>query len=603
MMKQLRKREKPKANQRTRKKSLVTVQKFSKLMIYSRAAAFIVAALVFNVHCSANAAADRLVKPIHDGVRLVQDIDTDAKSPLIISALKFDPNNPNITLKAALGQDIVLTPDPTKGRETVSSFVARSGALAAINADYFDWTGDPLGLAIIDGELVSEPYPDRAVFGLMADGKAVFDSLTTTATVTASGAMRNLDGINKVRGRNQLVVYSSIFGESTQTGANTESVEAVLTTIDLPIRANREITATVQSIQPICNTSIPVNGLVLSASGDASAWLSTNLRTGDTVKISVTLNSSNGIDWGMVRQAVGGGPWLVKNKQILVTAEKEKFDGAFSNVRHPRTAVGVTSAGELLLVAVDGRQSISRGATLPEMASIMQKLGAVNAINLDGGGSTSLSVRGVVANSPSGGNERPVATMLVLSAPAAPGKLRFKFASTDLEVISGQPVRPPLVDLNSGRVLDAKAAQNIIWGTRGGIGFVSLDGRFTPIKAGKGSLVAISGDFRAEMPVTVIAGAPAKIEATLQPDVSGASNRSSIRVRILDANGNFIPDHGFRVSGKKGQVDAPLGVTNSTGEGYTGVTWEYQQGGVVTIAVGKVTKEVRQPDTAVIPAN
>jgi exopolysaccharide biosynthesis protein len=577
------------------------VQHVRELRATTRVVALAVAALIALFFAPPSNAAEWFVKPLADGVRLVQEIETAADAPLVLSALKFDPKSPALTVKAALGRDVVVTQDLTRGRETVSRLVSRKEALAAINADYFDWTGDPLGLAIIDGELVSEPYQDRAVFGLMADGKAVFDSLSSTGTVSVSGQLRTLNGLNRPRGQNQMILYAPIFGESTNTTPTAKSVEAILSCADLPIRVNRDIKATVQSIQQGENTAIPPGNLVLSGSGTSADWIQENLKVGDNLTIRFQLTSACGVDWTKVTQAVGGGPWLVKDRRMNVTAELEKFNKAFSDVRHPRTAVGVTSTGELLLVAVDGRQSISRGATLAEMAAIMQRLGAVQAINMDGGGSTALSVRGAVANSPSGGQERAVASMIVLSGTPSPGDLDFKFADQSIEVISGQPMRPQLMEAATEQPLDVKSAQNIVWGTTGGIGFVSQEGRFIPIKAGQGAIVAMLGDKKAELPVTVKPSAPAKIEAKLEPDVSGATNRSSITVKILDANGNLIPNHGFKLSAVNGQVDAPLYVTDDGGQGVVGVTWEFTKGGVVTITVGEVKREVRQPEPPLAP--
>ena len=99
--------------------------------------------------------------------------------------------------------------------------------------------------------------------------------------------------------------------------------------------------------------------------------------------------------WTDISQAIGGGPWLVHEGRTAVDGEQEGFSAAsFVNQRHPRTAAGVTFSGTLVLATVDGRQAFSRGASLTEMASIMLKYGAVEAINLDGGGSTSMVVNG-----------------------------------------------------------------------------------------------------------------------------------------------------------------------------------------------------------------
>ncbi|MDZ7267009.1 MAG: phosphodiester glycosidase family protein [candidate division KSB1 bacterium] len=129
---------------------------------------------------------------------------------------------------------------------------------------------------------------------------------------------------------------------------------------------------------------------------------------------------ANGAPWPLWN-AIGGGPVLIHNGSVRITWEEEVFFGSgIGNVddRHPRTAVGYTADGRLLLMVVDGRQVASRGASLTELAQFMLALGAVEAVNLDGGGSSTLVVGQTLINRPSDGVPREVASAFVL----APGK-------------------------------------------------------------------------------------------------------------------------------------------------------------------------------------
>jgi len=112
--------------------------------------------------------------------------------------------------------------------------------------------------------------------------------------------------------------------------------------------------------------------------------------------------------WSAVDQAMGGGPNLVSSGASDVTLSEEEFDSSYAS-KNPRTAAGVTSAGKVLLVTVDGRTSAGVGMTLSELASYMIALGCNEAMNLDGGGSTTMwtSADGVV-NTPSDGSQRSV---------------------------------------------------------------------------------------------------------------------------------------------------------------------------------------------------
>lgn len=123
-----------------------------------------------------------------------------------------------------------------------------------------------------------------------------------------------------------------------------------------------------------------------------------------------------------VRDAIGGGPVLLHEGEVRVGTEAEVFWGSHAN-RHPRSAVGLDAGGAVWLVVVDGRQPLSRGVTLEELAALLLDLGAVDAVNLDGGGSSTLVVRPpdgapVRLNLPTGYDvEREVSTALLAACP------------------------------------------------------------------------------------------------------------------------------------------------------------------------------------------
>ena len=119
------------------------------------------------------------------------------------------------------------------------------------------------------------------------------------------------------------------------------------------------------------------------------------------------------------QELLGGGPMLVEKGAVRVTEAEECFQGVGNGARHPRTAAGWTKDGRLLLLVVDGRSKASRGATLAETAQLLLDHGAEEALNLDGGGSTTLWVAGVRVNQPSDAKgERPVASILAMLPPA-----------------------------------------------------------------------------------------------------------------------------------------------------------------------------------------
>jgi len=118
-------------------------------------------------------------------------------------------------------------------------------------------------------------------------------------------------------------------------------------------------------------------------------------------KPAAALDYHNAQPWYM-RDAIGVGPALIMDGKIRITSDEEVFFGTTIPLVHPRTAAGYTADGRLILLVVDGRQKESRGVSLQELATLMDELGCVEALNLDGGGSSAMVVKGVRLNRPAG---------------------------------------------------------------------------------------------------------------------------------------------------------------------------------------------------------
>jgi exopolysaccharide biosynthesis protein len=135
---------------------------------------------------------------------------------------------------------------------------------------------------------------------------------------------------------------------------------------------------------------IPENGFVLVGPKDKLG----KLFGAKNVEIEINTNPK----WENVKHIISGGPYLVRNGQIYVDISAQKLSSIGG--RNPRSAIGYTSDNDLILIAVDGREGSSIGMTLGELAYLMRSLGCVNAINLDGGGSTVMYVNGQIVNNP-----------------------------------------------------------------------------------------------------------------------------------------------------------------------------------------------------------
>lgn len=519
--------------------------------------------------------ASQTTKQLAPGVTLMQDINTTAGSEQIVNLVTVDLKAVGVDVKAAIGKDVVYIDDPYKGREKISSLTERTGALVGINADFFPFTGDPLGVCIIDGELVSQPpYEHRAAFANFGGGKACFDNPIFTAQMTlANGVGRQIDGINQERETNQVDFYTSTWGSSTK--SKYAGTEVVLTAEELPVRVGKPINLTVTEVHPdATNTAIPKGGVVISAGGPAASFLRENLKPGDKLTVQFDIKSQNGTDWTQVKQAVGGGPWLLKDGKEFIDLEAEKMGASFSTTRHPRTALGLTSDGKLMLVTVDGRQKISRGISLPDLSALMKRLGAVNAINLDGGGSTTFSYRGAVINSPSGGEQRPVADALLVfvsqgSSDAAP---KLSITGLQAETPAGQGVQLS-VATSDGQPLSQPKLDQVVWGTTNGSGFVNQSGYLTPMRLRRESIKAYCDSQIVSFDVKVVAGTPAKLDMGLVADKQDAL-RAQATVTVVDADGNPCAGKPVTLVVTGGKADAETGTTNDKGGFAALITWD-----------------------------
>jgi len=286
----------------------------------------------------------------------------------------------------------------------------RAGALVATNGGFFAASGDPLGCLMIAGNLISEPDPQRSCAGITADGTVLFDRLHADVTAVAGETSGRIDGVNRERRDDELILYRPIYDTTTRT--NNAGAEAVI-----------QNGAVVSVADLRGNAAIPRDGFVLSGHGRGRQWILRALAPGTPVWVqTVFVPRSGNPQWQQVVHAVGGGPRLLSGGVWL---PPENFTPEFTDRRHPRSAIGVLADGRIVLVVVDGRQPAhSLGMTLPELAMALRRLGAVEAMNLDGGGSSALVVNGRVVTQPSDETgERPVSdALLVLPALLRPAQ-------------------------------------------------------------------------------------------------------------------------------------------------------------------------------------
>ena len=310
---------------------------------------------------------------------------------VLINILAVSPDAVDIRPYRALSAGI--------GTESLVSLARRHKALAAINGGFFEmigtFRGESVGALKIEGEWVSEPEQGRAVIGFRTVGgniETYIDRIILRQElVLQSGQTLPIDGTNRNRGRNELVIYRPHFHGVTLTMP--DGVEAVV--------RNGEII----SIQEGQGSSrIPADGYVLSASGKKRDELLSHIAEGDTVEIRETIISESVGDsnlWASFTHIVGGGPLLLQDGIAPSTQAyaREGFDRAFHSFWHPRTAVGKKADGTLLFVTITATEAgVRRGVTLSRLAELFLEWEAMDALNLDGGNSSMLVIRDEVVS-------------------------------------------------------------------------------------------------------------------------------------------------------------------------------------------------------------
>jgi len=311
----------------------------------------------------------------------------------------------------------------TKVADQVRQFDPRAGAVvAAVNGGFYQrdklHAGDPRGLQIVGGELISAPDGGVA-FWVGADGEPRIEAVEANFEVVWSDGSRAPFGLNGPRQEERPELYTPALGASTRTKGGRE---LVLERGDrgnwLPLQASVRCVARVREVRDDGDSPLTSDTMVLSLSPRLAARL-TSPKSGSLLQLlTVTSPSLAG-----VKAAMGGGPILVRGgrRHRIVPPPVESYEFTSMLERHPRTAMGWTR-DEYLLVVVDGRQrDLSAGMTLDELARYLISLGCLEAMNLDGGGSSTLWFDAKVRNSPCDGYERTVAnSVLVVRRKAEP---------------------------------------------------------------------------------------------------------------------------------------------------------------------------------------
>lgn len=313
---------------------------------------------------------------------------------LYMAYLKLNPRSNNLILRIGLAGNQVQT------REKLSDICKRLNAIGGVNGGFFKADGDPVGALMIDGVLISEPFPKRSCFGWNDKGEFVFGRINWEATLeTQGGTNLNIDGLNRKPNGEEIIIYTPFYGEAL-------SLEKETTMI---IVRNWKIYEIKRSSSEI----IPVDGFIIAGYGEKERLLEgLTIDEGVSIKAYLIPEKKNPL-WKRVNFVIEGGPMLIENGEIV--SYDEGFSEELIVKKHPRTIIGETYDGKLIFMVIDGRNPRrSEGLTIEELKLFLKKLNFKNALNLDGGGSTTLYLKGKLYNTPSDGKERDISYGLVI---------------------------------------------------------------------------------------------------------------------------------------------------------------------------------------------
>ncbi|MBE7037201.1 MAG: phosphodiester glycosidase family protein [Ruminococcaceae bacterium] len=313
-----------------------------------------------------------------------------------IHAVQADLNAPGVKL------EVLKSNKGESYMETVSKLAAESGAIAAVNADFFaakrgeSGRGSAVGVEVREGELKSSASVAESMntlYKVLDDERFYVNAFRFDITVTAAnGKMDKIKLVNKYDDLTGIVMYTDDWAET--------SVGSVGGIIEVSVDKNGTVVEKVTESAPV---RIPDGGYVLSAHMSYNTFLLDYVQVGD--KISVDIQSTPNVDY--IETAVGGGAVLVHEGAIPATYSHN------ATGRNPRSAVGLDESGMIVtLVAVDGRRSEAKGMTQKELSRLMLDLGCYTALNFDGGGSTAMAIEQKVVNTPSDGSQRKVTNAL-----------------------------------------------------------------------------------------------------------------------------------------------------------------------------------------------
>ncbi|SHN67208.1 Ig-like domain (group 2) [Paenibacillus sp. ov031] len=439
-----------------------------------------------------------------------------SKVNVLADVIQVDLQNPYVKLDVMTGKGGNLN-----SKQSTGGMAKENGAVAAVNGDYFNVSGElaPIGGQVSDGVLVSTPSELSGMYALTVtkDGKPMIDEYSFDGTVKADdGSTFALRGINKedytVESSSVKYSHANSMYIYTPAWTSTKRPNDPSTTPTEVLVQNGVITQI--SDKKALNMTVPADGYILRAHGTAATWIMTHLAVGQSLNADYKLKAKTTgetVDPSNLQMMIGGHTILV-NGGKAATFSRDIAASGIGGIR-ARTAVGYSQDGRYVYIIAAEKNSNSSGLSLTELQSFMTSIGVWKGMNLDGGGSTTMVTRplgeetaGLTFNTEYGTEQRQVVNTLGVFSTAPEGKLQGFAVSGSQTLLVGQEGKYTAKGYDTYYNPIATGDIKMTWkSSNNGIVSVS-NGTIKGVKPGTATLTATSNGASSSIKVTVLGG-------------------------------------------------------------------------------------------------
>ena len=503
--------------------------------------------------------------------------------PLFFNTVIVNLDKSFLHLEAEKAQDKLF-----KG-EQIASLAEREiksgkNVIAAINGDFWGDKFVTTGLFVDEGTIFKDPYPKRSVFLIDKEGEPHIERVSLEVKLLAGTASLPINTINPVKTEQEAMLFTPRYGEPIKFKSACDIFK--FRQLDPEFIPNQPCRIRMEALaKDVKEISCDEGMLLLAVKPEGSMPYQDALPVSKETQIMPKLT---GFEKPVIL-AIGGIPRLIRDGRIFVEWEAEDIKESFSTTMHPRTAIGISQdRKKIFLVTVDGRQpALSIGQSLDDLAQYMKELGAWDAMNFDGGGSTTMWVRGEIANRPSDATGPRICSnaLLVVSdtSAGAPANMDLKPDMLRLPCSAQYPLKPRLYDAHYNPLPIESA--NIEWQLTGSIGEIR-SGLFTADAFdSNGSITAKLKDADLSHTISVEVAKPKLINVKPEKIMLTSGGTASMDITATDSSGEYLeilPDmiHVLPVEGIKWDGNLQTVIGEKAGKH------------ILTLDIGGATKDI-----------